>query len=446
MQPPRLVAPGTPFGSPGVRLSRLERPRLDSLPPDPLRTIFDLLSFSPGVAGVDSPDALALASTCRALSGFYREDYATTFSVTYDDRPCLPNFLSRALARLPQASRVSVERFSGEFQEGVCGDDERAFLGSEKRGWEPTVHTQRVTRLKVSLRDSNTGILGKEFSVIVRACANLKELVIADSRCIRDDVGVQVGGLRLLETLDLSGCTALTDASFSVLGQLAQTLEDVTLTRTRISNSCAMSLLPRLRRLRRLSVRRCWPLTAAIVPQLPETLTHLNIGGTQVLDVSIRPSLLQAVPLLDSLHVSGAWHLTDISALWSVRLQLKELVMSDCRRLADGALRSAIAGMDKLERLELSNTRAGDETARGVACLPKLSYLDVSSTYVTYDGVLLLAAGKVCRTLTTVVIGCRRNDEAIDVLRAALGGRTALILRGIRYALWPGHVDAHAWW
>jgi Leucine Rich repeat len=271
----------------------------------------------------------------------------------------------------------------------------------------------------------------------VRACANVTELVITNSRCIRDDVGLQVGSLRLLKKVDLSGCTALSDASFSALGPLAETLEDVTLTRTRISNSCALSLLPRLQRLRRLSVHRCWPLGAAIVSQLPATLTHLDVGGTQVLDVSIRPSLLQTVPLLDSLHVSGAWQLTDVSELWSVRLQLKELAMSGCRRLSDGALRAGIAGMDELERLELSHTCAGDETARGIACLPKLSYLDVSDTCVQDDGVLLLAAGKVCHSLTTVVVSGSRTNDAIDVLRAALGGQTALILRGVRYSMWP---------
>lgn len=448
-QPQSPPAPELKRARPASRPSHVAVRTILSLSDDALRLVFDNLSSERGtVSGHCVPGkdpALSLAYTCRRLSHFYRHTYAVTLDLT--GRHNLTSLkLIHALERLPNVTGIVFNYCRWCEEKGSMTE---TFFGGARGDLFFRNRAASIKRLSldfVSLSEEN-------LCKIVATFSNLEHISLIDSHGASDKVvqvildtlsgtlrtlrlgrfvrlgcsmtdasGERLNGLQNLKELHLGSCKGLTDASFATIGTLTE-LENLVINDTQITDSSACKILPRLTKLKALNMNNCSRVTGAILPLLPRSLVRLFVCQSGALADNVLPSAFESLPHLSVFHGSNCLAVTNLSFLSPVAAQLTEVYMPRSR-LSDEGAAQVVSQMRKVDRLNLSSCKIGDETARAISTLKKVNRLDLNSTEITNIGMQAFATGAIRSSLTHLGLfycsGISNDDGDIDALRAAL--------------------------
>jgi len=202
----------------------------------------------------------------------------------------------------------------------------------------------------------------------LRGLRSLRELDLYFAEFFTDDGIAALQGLTKLERLNLRG-TKVTSRVFDSISQLTA-LRSLDISYSQIDDA-GVELLAELPQLETLSIggTRIGVVALASLKLLP-ALRHLDVSGMQRVDsghwgLTLNPTVLGELGTMEnliSLNLSGAV-LNDIGA---DRPGLKE----EQRQKLDGL--EKLAGLKKLERLDLSRTPVNAAGLEALAALPKL--------------------------------------------------------------------------
>ena len=214
--------------------------------------------------------------------------------------------------------------------------------------------------------------------------------------CEVSDAGLQtlVASCPMLESLNLRGCSQLTDAAIGCLGPALRCLNlngcD------QITDAGLKFLAGSCPNLESLNLKWCSQLTDAGWRNLTDllSLTHLDLSFSKACDNletgEPEESLDVQLDFVEGMKLEylglGAFHrLTDANVQFCKRLPLTRLDLGGCERITDAALK-CLEGM-ALEWLDLAGCRVTDEGLQYLQGMP-MRYLCMPCCGVTDEGVL----------------------------------------------------------
>lgn len=428
-----------------------------SLSDDELRIIFNHLSLRHGYVNRRQDrkldPAFNLAATCRRLDTFYRCSFAHGLDFT-GRRNVTSEHLFSAMQRNPNITQLVFDRCWWSKKSGGLA---KTLFGG-KRGERPFqthapfIKSLRLSQAKVSEKELCT--IARRFTRLERiACVcnlefgdaamriisdnlsdTLRSLDLSDCRSVTsgprlrnktltDVGGALLGNLRRLKHLCLGSCQTLTDVSFSSIGML-QELQCLALNDSKITDSAACTILPRLVNLKQLNMSDCPFISGAILPLLPRSLDVLYLANSGALLGEVPPSDFEHLSELSVFWGSMCPRVKDLSFLAPMAARLVDVNMPNSG-LSDRGAAQFVSQMKGIQQLCLSASEVGDETARAISNLDKLTVLDLSLTKLTHVGLRFLAVGAICGSLTVFNIsGCPATDNRygdVEVLRFAMG-------------------------
>ena len=244
-------------------------------------------------------------------------------------------------------------------------------------------------------------------SLNLRGCSQLSDAVISclgpALRCLNldgcdqiTDAGLKIlaGSCPMLESLNLRGCSQLTDAAIGCLGPALRCLNlngcD------QITDAGLKFLAGSCPNLESLNLKWCSQLTDAGWRNLTDllSLTHLDLSFSKACDNletgEPEESLDVQLDFVEGMKLEylglGAFHrLTDANVQFCKRLPLTRLDLGGCERITDAALK-CLEGM-ALEWLDLAGCRVTDEGLQYLQGMP-MRYLCMPCCGVTDEGVL----------------------------------------------------------
>lgn len=225
-----------------------------------------------------------------------------------------------------------------------------------------------------------------------------------------DDAGLaHVAGLKVLRSLDLSGCP-ISDAGLRPLSRL-EGLEELNLSKTSLRGP-GLEHLSRLRKLKSLDLAHA-AVTGEALRHLRQlkSLSHLRLSATPADDAGL--SHLAGLEALETLQLDGTQAgdagLAHLRAL--ARLQQLDLTATTVR----GEGLAHIASLPRLRALQLGRTRVGDAGLRHLAVAASLETLGLAETDVTSRGLRPLE--RLARLQELDLHGTRVDDGGLYYLR-----------------------------
>lgn len=427
--------------------------------------LFDYLSYTAGTTGYCSRDAVNLAATCQQLNHSYRCGYVVGIRLCIGPRRP-SGVLFRALDRLPRVDNIelcelplpmhidSIEAFIRVLRKTASKNRRRPLqsralgiksltLRTEDQPWacrslgrdrEVEISTECVRsavgtfcRLQYLCMRSFIAVGDDAVTAIAEHLSDsLQNLALWDQATLSDTGGVHISKLHCLKSLEIRSCYSmpqrLTDITFDGLSALEE-LEFLKLTNCSISDASACRVLPDLRKLAVLDLRRCEYVTSAVFSFLPRSLVTLKIVGSISRRFGDVPqSALEGLPSLTSF--TADWRaVNDISFVRPVATRLKVLDLSRIGA-SDANVAHWVRRMPNLEELALPYSGVSDETARAVSTLGKIRKARFDCTEISNDGVRALAKGIACQSLEYLDLGDCPNitleDGAFDALSHAI--------------------------
>lgn len=414
---------------------------ISSLPDCALRVLFDTLSHPASTRDVQSVSAVALASTCRRLDSFYREEYVTKLDLS--GFRAGPSECARALRRYPRVTALDLWGCTK-----VVTDLSTALA--------PCLDRPPGTRLK-SVAMPLTDVSDNDLVALVELCPELISLDVTGcdrltdialfaicrrlsdtltslklrSACITDASGIELGALRNLTCLDLSECCDLTDCSFRTLASLCR-MQELSLSFDAVTDVALCKFLPQMQDLKSLILINCSSVTSAILSALPESLVKFDLLKTRILDNSVAGSLFRSLPNLADFRTSRCKEFTDLAFMEPIYTRIRVLRLTRMKGLSDAATGAALAHMKTLEVIDFNHCpRIGDKTLRVAANLKRLSHLDLSHTAVTGMALSWIVFGRARFSLRFFSVKSCAKVSVCDImaysLRLALAHQDALI-------------------
>jgi Leucine-rich repeat (LRR) protein len=306
------------------------------------------------------------------------------------------------------ASAVECEEEDAIKRFGGAVTDHKILIPDEKDKDKEVVDGKTVSFLNSTIRDADFGTIKEALEKI----PDLKKLDLRSTRVTGEGLGV-FGDLARLTELDLSG-TLVTDATISSLCHWIR-LEKLSLNYTLVTPAgmARLACLPKLTTLElagiripcsglvgleRLKTLNALTLAAARVPKSGlvnlcdfGTLTFLDVSGIN-LATAEKVQILMGLRNLHQLNVANTGIRDDDLAKLGIWDNLTELIFSDNKEITDVGLKH-LEGLVKLKRLGLSGIGQKDQT-HGVtttqlgsllAKMNRLERLDVSNTTTTFD-------------------------------------------------------------
>ncbi|GAB4155468.1 MAG: hypothetical protein Tsb009_32270 [Planctomycetaceae bacterium] len=222
----------------------------------------------------------------------------------------------------------------------------------------------------------------------------LKHLSLARCSRISDEGLDHLKGLTSLTSLDLTYCRFISNAGLAKLKPLTQ-LTELNLSQcSRISNEglAHLKAFPNLEKLN-LSYCRSWNDEGAKHLTSLQKLTELDLTNTIVGDEGLKT--IASMPSLKTLNLKycSRYSLKGIQSLASGKAKLTSLVVSQNRSFKDDSLK-AVSRITSLEHLDLDSTGITDVGLKSLQTLKNLTSLQLSSTTITDKGLESLATLK----------------------------------------------------
>lgn len=426
-----------------------------SLPPEAWSLIFDLLperpatwfdESSPGrirTAGTFAIDSAALASTCRALNLFYREQYVQILSLM---RSVAPAVLNRALRRHSRVREILLRDVKSP---GVARHEPFQPLGFlPQRAANVTRFqvinedmTARISKgmhafpkLKVLTLVKCTALSGADVRRVARTLAHtLVELNLDGTELGQLGAGAwhALGSLTLLESLNLSrwGCSVLPNSAFSAIARLPA-LRALTIQGDPQLHAGQLSFLPRMRHLTFLDFSCCSGLSSNVWDVIPTRLAVLRLDWTSALHDGCAMSNLARLDSLVELAAAVSQQLTEWFPLQCVAEGLRELHLCESF-LTDVGAAAVISRMTSLRLLNLDQCNLVGDGVVAEAAKLHLERLNLCGTAVTMASVHAVADGAAATTLESLDFSCcdglTEKDVAADLLHTALAKKKACI-------------------
>jgi hypothetical protein len=421
-------------------------PNLANLHDDALRVLFDALPQTLGygfelperprerATGSKHQNALALASTCRRLSRFYRLEYVTVLELIPTAHGWA-EFVARALERFPRVNRISIAE-SGYRKQRL--DFRRALTVRGDRPDEPN----RAS----SIRAIDVPPLSHESDVeaLYQLCPKLEEISVPynfvcspamvsllrglpltlcslrlaglSATNIADDNASRIGSLKCLQDLTFDRCTGLSSQTCSALSQLSE-LRRLAILRCPNMNghlSIALNGMPSLEKLH--LVRQT--LTMRLLQALPPSLLELNLGSSDFVENELNAALFSRLVNLRSLNVG--FYLETWGPLRDLSPTLVTLTLPLCSQLTDSFVELALHGLTNLQNLivvddmDEGGALVTDKTMTEICKLPSLTSLSIESSRVTDAGVAESLRSRTTHSLVRINLsGCEKiGDEA----------------------------------
>jgi Leucine Rich repeat len=451
----RLLSPAAPAdlraasaapASPRARTRTRRRPPLPVLSPELVQQVFVALSGAP-LDGAITTDgfrrALPLALTCRA--------YYAAFVGMVRALDVLPAGFasprsgtgrgSRPVCVFParESSRMGMPRFGGRPRRSKITD-------TMVRDMVAALPNLVCLHLSTAVNLTDAGAM-----VLAEFCPQLRRLKINGSHTVTDLAVRALSSLRGLETLDLSFCTLLTDASggflanYSALTELhvkqwtsitdgfvrdlfanraSQGLVELSLSGcSNLSDSSLTAIVAAIgEHLQVLRINRCRRISDAGIALLAAqcvNLQELDIGYNDTL-TSEGVGLLENMPKLQALRATNVPNTTDAAVARLATAGLLTVVeLSWCPLLSDASA-EALANCQGLQDVNLNGVKLLTDVGVGaLAALPALETLKLMYCVEVGDESARALAGAANAPLNEIdVRRCRRiSAKELDLLR-----------------------------
>ncbi|KAJ3161951.1 hypothetical protein HDU86_005649 [Geranomyces michiganensis] len=218
----------------------------------------------------------------------------------------------------------------------------RTFLADHAR-----VYSSCVRALRISHEVSDEILMG-DLDALLQLCFNLDSFALENGLCA-SNVLVQslADNVPRLRTLNLRGCSSVTDVLIPSLVRACSQLRFVDLSYTQVTAATLCVLLAGCPDIEVLEMEACGPQPLSSTVQMPEPvnstkLRHLNLRNSGVDDKSLRIAAEHA-PHLATCILDGCSAITDEAVLGiaaSSRDRLRHIDVSFCPALTDIALHS----------------------------------------------------------------------------------------------------------
>lgn len=423
-----------------------------SLPAEAWYLIFDFLPERPATlfdepspsrirtAGTFAVDSAALASTCRALNKFYRQQYVQILSLT---RTVSPALLNRALRRHFSIRRVLLRDVTSPkftsyqplvFHPRLAAKVVQFQVVNEDISSSISKSMHSLPQLKVLTLVKCTALSGADVRRVARALAGtLVELNLDGTELGQLGAGAwhSLGNLTRLESLNISrwGCSVLPNCAFGAISRMSA-LRALTIQGDPRLGAGQLAFLPRMRRLSFLDLSCCAGLSSNIWDVMPARLAVLRLDWTSALHDGCAMSNLARLDSLVELAAAVSQQLTEWFPLQCIAEGLRELHLCESL-LTDVGAAAVISRMTNLRALNLDQCNLVGDGVVAAAAKLYLESLNLCGTAVTIVGVQAVADGAAASTLLSLDLSCcdglLEKDAVADLLHAALTKTEACI-------------------
>jgi len=244
------------------------------------------------------------------------------------------------------------------------------------------------------------GVNNEQIIMVTETIPGLTSLDVSDCFKIKEQGIKAMAGLKELEHVNIT-CIPVMESSIRTVLSECTKLREVILAGTKCSNSCSHEL-KNLENLVKLDMRDTSIGDEALMelsPQVLQQMLELYVGSTFISDKALT-FVAKAAQSMVKLSLAET-NVTNaaIRSLESLRLTLKELDLSNCKKLTlEGG---EIRGLQVLEVLNVADSAVGDDAVRFITQMDSLKELNVSGTDITDVSIDLVCESKAIHELNT---------------------------------------------